>query len=87
MNKNKVLSNCRLRMGRCYRCGKVFDVMPYLEATVESPISGIRPMGEIRHRHPGEDAVEAELSVKCPFCGYEYSEKDRVAKFQTEDSS
>lgn len=85
MNKSKVLSSCRLRMGRCYRCGKVFDMAPYLEATVESPISVIRPMGEIRH--PVEDVAEAELSVKCPFCGYEYSEKDRVAKSQAENSS
>lgn len=76
MNKSKVLSSCRLRMGRCYRCGKAFDVMPYLEATVESPISGIRPMGEIRH--PVEDATEAKLSVKCPFCGCEYSEKQTI---------
>lgn len=73
MNK---LSNYKIRKGRCPRCGKIFDVTPYLKASAEISYSGVRPQGEIRN--PMEDAIRASLSVKCPFCGCEYSEERTI---------
>ena len=61
------------RMGRCYKCGNVFNVMEHLQASIETPIYGVRQMGEIRY--PMENAIGAELNVKCPYCGTEFSQR------------
>lgn len=73
MNK---LSNYKIRKGRCPQCGKVFDVMPCLEASAEIPVSGVRPMGEPRNKI--KDVNRVKLSVKCPWCRYEYSEERTI---------
>lgn len=66
------------RMGCCYKCGNVFNIMEHLQASTETKIYGVRQMGEIGYTM--ENAIKAELHIKCPYCGVEFSQSKEMVE-------